>query len=212
MAEETTTECLFYRAFNSYLLQQPDFKSNFEMLQRQFLDYSESFKIFSKNEVLRMVQMEKTYKTGEFNILNGTITDFSSVVLPKIDDVEVKHRDLVFNVFQNRETALIPHTGPIDEACAEYPVLYGNIDLMVLSGRCAYAIEFKTDTATHAIVGQVMKYYIGLSLLYNLKFFDDVRLITICPGYDQAAYNGLRQIGVLMLLVDPQTLRVSKAP
>lgn len=212
MTEETTTECLYYRAFNSYLLQETSFKSNFEMLKKQYLDFPESFQILSQNEVNRLLQMEQAFKTNTFNIFNGSTAELGNNILPKMEEVEIKHRDLVFDIYQNRETTLIPHTGPIDSACFEYPVLYGNIDLMAQSGKCAYAIEFKTDTASHAIVGQVMKYYIGLSLLYNLKFFNDVKLITICPGYDQAAYNGLKQIGATMLLVDPKSLKVTKAP
>ena len=212
MAEESTTECLYYRAFNSYLLQEKHFKSNFDMLQQQFSEHPKSFKIFSKNEVLRLVQMEQAYRTNTFNLFSGNTLEFNNIILPKIENVLVDHQELVFHTYQNREISLIPHTGPIDDACPEYPVLYGFVDLMVLSGKCAYAIEFKTDTASHSIVGQVMKYYIGLSLLFNLKFFNEVKLITICPGYDQAAYNGLRQIGATMLLVDPKTLKVSKAP
>lgn len=210
--EESTTECLYYRAFRSYLLQDPDFKMNFELLDEQFKKYPESFKSFEKIEVLRMIHMQESYKTGIFNLFKGNIEDFSKVILPKRDNVEQKHRDLVLGVYQDREKSLVPYIGPIDDACPEYPVMFGDIDLMILSGRCAHALEFKTDTATHAIVGQVMKYYIGLCLLFNIKFFNDVKIITICPGYDQAAYNGLRQLGAIILLVDPKTLKVTKAP
>jgi len=212
LGEESTTECLYYRAYMSYLLQDPDFRMNFEMLFDQFKKYPESFKIFEKIEVQRMAQMQEAFKTGIFNLFKGSTEDFSKVILPKIENVEQKHRDLVLGIYQDREKSLVPYIGQIDEACPEYPVVFGNIDLMILSGRCAHAIEFKTDTATHAIIGQVMKYYVGLSLLFNLKFFNDVKLYTICPGYDQAAYNGLRQLGVTMLLVSPQTLKVSMAP
>ena len=57
-----------------------------------------------------------------------------------------------------------------------------------------------------------MKYYIGMCLQLSLKFFRDVKIITICPGYDQAACNGLRQIGATMLLIDPVTLKVGPVP
>ena len=211
MSEESTTECLYYRAFNSFLLQEPMFRSNFEMLNEQFIKHPKSFRFLLKNEVLRIIQMEDAFKTGTFNLFCGNTIDFTETILPKIDNVGVKHRELVLSIYQDRERSLVPYIGPIDDACPEYPVLYGDIDLMVLSNKCAYAIEFKTDTASHAIIGQVMKYYIGLCLKFNLKFFNDVKLITICPGYDQAAYKGLRQLGATLLLVDPKTLKVSKA-
>jgi hypothetical protein len=182
---------------------------NFEMLIDQFKKHPQTFKMFSKIEVLRLVQMEEAFKTGSYNLFKGNSLDFSKMIFPKIENVDQKHKDLVMEIYKNREETLIPYTGTIDEVCPEYPVLYGDIDLMIISSRCAYAIEFKTDTANHSIVGQLMKYYIGLSLKYNLKFFDDVKLISICPSYDPAALNGLRQIGATILTVNPKTLKVS---
>jgi hypothetical protein len=151
--------------------------------------------------------MQEAFRTGVFNLFKGIPLDFSNTVLPKMDNVEQSHRCLIREVYQSG--VLEKYTGPIDDICLEYPVLYGSIDLMIISNKCAYLIEFKTDTATHAILGQVIKYYIGLCLKFNLKFFNDVKIITVCPGYDPIALKSLKQIGALTLLVDSNTLKIS---
>ena len=208
MNEETTTECLYFRAFRSFLLQDPDFRMNFEMLAYQYFHYPEVFKMFCQNDVQRLIKMQEAYRTGIFNLFPGNPLELSSTILPKMDSIEQTHLDLIRNVYQSG--ALEKYTGPMDEVCLEYPVHYGNIDLMAISNKCAYVIEFKTDTATHAIIGQVMKYFIGLSLKFNLKFFNEVKIITVCPGYDPIALKGLKQIGAITLLVDSKTFKVSE--
>jgi hypothetical protein len=208
--ESSITECLFFRAYRSFLLQDPFFVMDFEILQQQYKNYPNSFKIFTKNEVIRLVQMEKAYKTGTFNLFQNIPFKMDDVIPPKNEETEQNHKELVFEIYKNRENSIIPYTGGIDDVCPEYPVLYGNIDLLILYKKCAYAIEVKTDTATHSIVGQLMKYYVGLNLKFNLKYFNDVKLITICPGYDQAAHNGLKQIGATILLISPESLKITK--
>jgi len=208
MNEKTTTECLFYRAFRSFLLQDSDFKINFEMLAHQYYQFPDTFNIFSQNEVQRLIQMQEAFRTGIFNLFKGIPLDFSNITLPKMDNIEQTHQDLIREVYKSG--ALEKYTGLVEEVCLEYPVNYGNIDLMAIANNCAYVIEFKTDTATHAILGQVMKYYIGLCLKFNLKFFKDVKIITVCPGYDSIALKGLKQIGATTLLVDSKTLKVSE--
>lgn len=208
MNEKTTTECLYFKAYRSFLLQDPDFKTNFEMLAHQYYHYPSSFKIFSQNEVQRLIQMQEAFRTGVFNLFKGVPLDFSNTVLPKMDNIDQSHQDLIREVYQSK--ALDRYIGTDTDICLEYPVIYGNIDLMAIADQCAYVVEFKTDTATHAIIGQVMKYYIGLSLKFNLRFYNDVKIITVCPGYDPIALKGLKQIGATTLLVDSKTLKVSE--
>jgi len=207
MSEESTSECLFYRAYRSFLLQDPEFKINFEILADQFHRFPETFKRFSENDVHRLVSMQEAFKTGIFNLFKGISSDLSNTVLPKMEDIDQSHRDLVRNIYKSG--ALNHYIGPNHTVCPEYPVIYGNIDLMALSNNCAYAIEFKTDTANHSIIGQVIKYYIGLGLQLNLKYFNDIKIITVCSGYDQVALKGLKQIGAITLLVDAKTLKIS---
>lgn len=208
MNENTTSECLFFRAYRSFLLQDTDFKMNFEMLAYQYYHYPDSFKKFSRNEVQKLIQMQGAFRTGVFNLFQGTPLDLSSMILPKMNNINQPHQDLISEVYQNK--VLDPYIGTEADVCLEYPVIYGNIDLMAISNQCAFVVEFKTDTASHAIIGQVIKYYIGLSLKLNLRFYNDVKIITICPGYDPIALKGLKQIGTTTLLVDSKTLKVSE--
>jgi hypothetical protein len=208
MNEESTTECLYYKTYRTFLLQDPEFKTNFELLAHQYYNYPQTFKIFTKNDIHRLVRMQDAFKTGIFSLFNGITFDRSTPILPKMDDIDQSHYELIRGVYKNG--SLEKYTGQINSMCLEYPVPYGNIDLMVISRNCAYVIEFKTDTATHAIIGQVMKYYIGLNLKLNLKYFNDVKIITICPGYDQIALKGLKQMGATILLVEPKTLKLSE--
>lgn len=208
MGEESTTECLYYRAYRSFLLQDQEFKTNFEVLAYQYYHYPETFKIFSQNDVYRLVQMQDAFRTGTFNLFKGISLDFPNIALPKMDDINQTHQDLVYEIHESG--ALEKYTGPIKSTCPEYPVLYGSIDLMITAGNCAYAVEFKTDTATHAILGQVTKYYIGLGLQLSLKYFNDIKIITICPGYDQISLKGLKQIGAITLLIDSKTFKLSE--
>lgn len=209
MPEEKISECLFYRAFRSYLLQNSEFKMNFEILLDQYKSHPKSFSVFSRNDVQRLIQMQHAYKTGNFNLFQNN-NDTISIIPPKGEDLKQKHSDIIQHLYKNKETMIVPYTGTIDDVCPEYPVLFGNIDLLVISNGCAYSFEIKTDQATHAIVGQQMKYFVGLCLKLNLKYYNDVKLVTICPGYDNSAYIGLKQLGALMLVIDCNTLNVSR--
>jgi hypothetical protein len=153
--------------------------------------------------------MQEAFRTGVFHLFKGIDLDFTNTALPKTNDIDQSHQILIHEVYKNG--ILDKFIGsPLDNVCLEYPVIYGNIDLMIIANNCAYAIEFKTDTATHAILGQVTKYYIGLCLKLNLKFFNEVKIITVCPGYDPIALKGLKQIGATTLIVDSRTLNVSE--
>jgi len=209
LMEESTTECLYYRAFRSYLLQSPDFKTDFHLLQKQQSDFPDSFKVLNVHDQVRLKQMQSAYCTGRFVLFEGSTFDFAKVILPELEKSEKPHRELVIDVYKNRKTILEPYTGPIKDACFEYPVLDGSIDLMVQSGLCAYVVEIKTDTADHSIIGQVMKYYVGMCLKLSLKFFNEVKIITVCPGYDQASHRGLKQIGATVLSINPKTSKTA---
>jgi hypothetical protein len=201
------TEALFFRAFHSFLLQKPEFIDNFEMFLDQYKNEPETFKQFNKPELLRIKQMQDAYKSGHINLFNGAdISQYSDP--PKGEKSEKNHKELCMGIYLHKEQTLEPYTGPISQACFEFPVIYGDIDLMIQSNMCAYVVEVKSQPAEHDIIGQVMKYYVGLSLKLILKHFNEVKMITICPGYNQSAYNGLRQIGALPLIIDPQNFNV----
>jgi hypothetical protein len=209
--EESTTEVLFYFALHSFLLQRTDFKDKFEMLRNQYQEHPTTFKIFSKPQLLWIKKMQDSYKTNSFTLFEEVPLCLEKYTPPRGSKSEQKHHDLCMDIWKNRTTTIEPYTGPIDSTCYEFPVIYGNIDLLVQSKRIIHIIEVKTETATHAIVGQVMKYYVGMCLKLFLKLFDEIKMITICPGYDQASFDGLRQIGATPLIIDSKSLIVKNA-
>jgi hypothetical protein len=208
---ENTAEALFFMTYHSFLLQEQDFIDNFEMLLDHYKHFPESFKNFKKLEILRIAQMQNAYKKGRIVLFEGTdctqLTD-----PPQINEKSDKnHRELCSGIYLNRDKLIEPYTGSIDNACLEFPTLYGNIDIMVQSGSCAYVIEVKTVPAEHDIIGQVMKYFIGLSLKLILKHFDEVKMITLCPGYNSIAFKGLQQIGALPLIINPRNFQIIRS-
>jgi hypothetical protein len=201
MSEDITTEALYYRAHHSFLLQSPEFRTDFELLTHQYQSFPESFKVLSKPDVIRIRQMQDSYRTGRFTLFD-LVPDLSMPNFPTSGKSDRKHGELCMEIWKRRESVLEPHTGLIDSACLEYPVRFGKVDLMVQSGSCAYIVEVKTETADHAIVGQVMKYFVGMCLKLILKMFNEIKIITLCPSYDEASMLGLRQIGAKALILN----------
>jgi hypothetical protein len=203
-------ECLYYRAWASFLRRAEDFCINYSFLMKQKKEEPDSFKIFTSNDFDRILMMERFYKTKQFLCFRDTDPVLSAVPPPILENTKETHRELVRKLYEARAQTLVPYTSEIEFVCPEFPVEFGNIDLVIHSKNTAYAVEVKTDPADHAIIGQVLKYYIGLSLNLCHKFYNDVKLITICPGYDSASIWGLKQMGVQTLLLNPDNLKVSK--
>jgi RecB family endonuclease NucS len=210
LAEDAITEVLYYKAYHALLLGKPEFSQHYEMLQRQYQLYPQSFRSLTKSDILRIKKMKDAYNTKNFNLFEGIpIPQYSDVVVSCGEKGHKNHRQLCKEIYLNRATVLEPYTGVLDEVQTEYPVIYGSIDLLGQRGKTVYIIEVKTDTADHAIVGQVTKYYIGLSLQLHLKHFNDIGIITLCPGYDSFVYNQLKQMNAIPLLLDSQIIRLS---
>ena len=206
---EKTMECLYYRTLASFLRRSADFKTDYTLFKIHKKEDPESFKCFTKNDLNRINLMDKYYETGCFMCFKENDVVLSNI-FPKLEDTKESHYELVKKIYEKREQTLIPYTGGgIEFACPEFPVEFGKIDLVIYNDSVSYAIEVKTNTANHAIVGQVLKYFIWLSLNLSHKFYNDVKLITICPGYDQPAMWGLKQMGVQTLLLDPNTLKTT---
>lgn len=207
MNQASTTEVLYYMAYNAFLVQDGRFKDFFEMLKDQYQKYPESFSILTKSDVLRIKMMQDSFETNTFRLFEGPCLDLNSDIPGRGEKSEKKHFELIKEVYIRRESTLEPYTGIIEDACLEYPVRYGNIDLLVRSNNTAWILEFKTETANHSIIGQLMKYYVGVSLQLINKFFNDVKMVAICPGYEQSTYKSLKGMGVTTLVVEPKTFK-----
>lgn len=193
------TESLFYRAYNAYLLQQPEFRENFEMLRDAFKDDPQSFVALGRNNLLRIKQMQEDIRNDRYTLLTGSGLDFSGAAGTASENRGTRHRDICLSIIR---LGLLDRyiDGNVDLINMEHPVQYGSIDLLYLARGCAYIVEVKSGVADHAIVGQLGKYYVGMALKLNLKFFDDIKMIAVCTGYDEASLMGLKRMGVQPLL------------
>lgn len=208
-SHEVETEALFYRLLYSYLLQRPSLKDNYKILCEQYKQYKESFKKLRKPEILWLKKIQEDIENDKYSLFSNSLNLTNPIPdILKKEKSEQRHRDLCREIVKKKEI-LIPFVSNIDKINIEHPTLFGPIDLIVYNNKLVYIIELKTKSADHSIIGQVMKYYIGMCLKLILKLFDEIKIITLCPGYDQASYQGLKQIGVTPLLINDNPLRIS---
>lgn len=205
---EIDTEALFYRLLHSYLLQQPALQDNYAMLLDHYQKHVGSFKILRKHELLWLKKIQNDIKDNKLSLFSAPLDFSSALEILNKEKSDQSHKEICREIIKNK--ALVePFTGPIKEMNVEHPVKFGFIDIIAYHERCVYIIEIKSKSADHSIIGQMMKYYIGMCLKLVLKMFDEVRMITLCPGYDQASFSGLKQIGALPLLISRKPLRIS---
>jgi hypothetical protein len=210
-ALESTTEALYFRAFQSYLLQQPDLKDNYGMLLDHYKNHPDSFKALTKNDLLRIKQMQDDVQNNRYTLLCGS-TNFSNDVIEalKKEKSDKRHKEICDGLIDRMHEIFTPVIGPIIYCSTEHPTMFGPIDIVLQSGETSYVIEVKTNTATHAIVGQVSKYFIGLSLKLITRHFDKVKMMTLCPGYDKASLAGLKRIGADPFILNTNTLEINR--
>jgi hypothetical protein len=206
--EESITQALYFRALHSHLLQKPDLKENYELLLDQYNRYPESFRSLTKNDILRIKRIQDDVLNNRYSLFSGPLEIGPAPEFEQEKSV-INHRQIC-DSFMGRQSELEVFTGPINHMAREYSTIFGPVDIMVRSGDTVHIVEVKTLKTDHSIVGQVMKYYIGVSLWLMTRQFDDVKIITICPGYDKPSYLGLKQIGARTLIFNSKTLEIKE--
>lgn len=209
---EIEAEALYYRLFHSYLLQKPSLVDDYEMLRRHYHDHPNSLKTLSHVELGRLKHIQEDVQSGRYTLFHADmdLSDDLPEALKK-ERSDKDHRALVRDIIRDLDE-LSKFTGVPELVNTEHPVNYGFLDLMVISNRIAWVVEVKTKSADHSIVGQMMKYFVGLSLKIVNRNFDEVKMITLCPGYDGAAFKGLKQIGARPLLLKTDPLKICDTP
>lgn len=206
---EIETEALFYRLLHSYLLYQPYFKEDYYILLDHYKKYGDSFKSLKKHELLWIKKIQNDVKNDTYSLFSGKI-DFNSPILESLtkEKTSQNHKDICRELIKRKDELLTPLTGTIDFINTEHPTVFGIIDILIQSGRCAYVLEIKSTPADHKIIGQMMKYYVGLCLKIILKFYDEVKMISLCPGYDPETYKDLKRIGVSPYTIAGKPLQI----
>lgn len=202
-------EVIYFRLYRSYLLQTTDLKTNYEMLLDLWKNHPEVFNIFSKCDLERLRRVQKDLQNNQHTLFSGPM-DLGPEIPEtlKKEKTSTRHQDICREITRS-PNVLAPHVGgSVEFINREHPTYFGPIDILVQNQSCAYIIEVKTSSADHSICGQVQKYFIGLSLRLHLKAFDEIKIITLCPGYDKASYQGLRQIGAKMLVLKDDPIQI----
>jgi hypothetical protein len=201
-------EYLYFRLYNSYLLRTPDLQQNYEMLVDLWQKCPSAFSILSERDLHRLKQVQEDIQKNQYTLFKTDllVSEGSEIGTEKLNR---KHQDICREIIQHPQI-LEPYTGSINFLNIEHPVWFGAIDILALSNDIAYIIEVKTTMADYTISGQVMKYFIGLSLNLAQKWYEDVQIITICPGYEQVARLQLGQIGATTLIFSDNPLKLKR--
>jgi hypothetical protein len=179
------------------------------MLLDHYTKYPKSLLVLTKNDLLRLKQIQEDIVNNRYSLFSGTLDFNNNLPEFKKEKSDIKHAKLCDKLIEKTDT-LESLVGPINYISREHPTPFGPIDIVVQSGDTAFVIEVKTYKADHAIIGQVMKYFIALSLKLIIRHYDDIKMITLCPGYDKASYFGLKQIGARPLIINTNSLEISE--
>lgn len=202
-SEQLEAEALYFRMHRAYLLQLPELKEDYEMLRDHYHTHKDCLQGLTKNDLLRIKRIQDDVLNNRHTLFSGTL-DLS----PRIPEALKKekssqgHKTMCDTILRNRTTVLEPFIGHIDFMNREHPTMFGSVDIISQSGPVMHVIEVKTKAADHSIIGQVMKYFIGMSLGIILRHYDDVKMVCVCPGYDQESFGNLKRIGAIPLLIN----------
>ena len=210
-SEESAAEAIYFLLLQSYLLQKPDVKDLYGLLLSHYQEYPQSLNILTKNDLIRIKRIQDDVKNNQYSLFQGTL-DFSPGVPESLrkEKSEKSHRELCQDIVERRESLLEPLLGPLKFISTEHPTIFGPIDILAQNGDTIHIIEVKTKSADHSIVGQLMKYYVGMSLKIPIRHFDDVKMMALCPGYDKASYSGLGNIGASIMLLKSKPLEIKE--
>lgn len=203
-------EALYFRMYHSYLLQKENLHDDYEMLRQHFHDHPGCFSSLTKNDLLRIKLVQEDIESDKHSLFTSQL-DLSPGIPDALKKEKTKqnHKELCSTIIRSYSSLLEPFLGPEDFINREHPTMFGPVDIIAQSGQCMYVIEVKTVSADHSIIGQVMKYFVGMSLGLIKRFYDEVKMVTVCPGYDDASYKGLKSIGATLLLINSSLNKVS---
>lgn len=194
-------EALFYRCYYAYL------KGNFEETKTFFNFLKEEFHKTQNKEALNKYQLKHLKKISEA-LKTGIISNSTWIQFNEEDDDVVKtgksdknHIQLVRAIYDSRdelkEVLRIKddcfHLYNIECPCGQY----GRIDMVFKDNTYIYPVEVKPGLGGHDIIGQILKYDLYLRLKTHLKFWSDVKPITICWDYSKFVKKELKKRNII---------------
>lgn len=164
--------------------------------------YPEAFFSLDKYDLQRLKTMSKALDNNEYSTWLYTSERKNVVVSTETSEHCNSERDVVKALLRN-ESLFSQVTGlSVKFSNTEQETAFGNVDIMAYSKKYALPIEVKYDLATHAIVGQILKYMKHFLYRVNYGFYRDVIGITVARRYSKYAYNELKKHNIIILFYD----------
>jgi RecB family endonuclease NucS len=210
---------MYYKCYESILLGKLEkCKLFYDMLQKEFedADNKEVFQEFLTRE--RMDELNLIKKQVEANKLIEEFQPFEPMEHSiEMSKTEIELEKLVVKAVAKKPSLLEPFLSDnlrvynIEHPCG--PKLQDSCDMVMIDDEgTLYAIEFKLNKATHAVIGQVGKYCLHFKLRLSYNHFKRVHGVVIANSYSKYAINELKKRGYTCLAHsgDVDNLKITK--
>lgn len=160
----------------------------------------ELFFELDKFDIKRLKTISQALDNDQYSMWLHAVDDTQTTsVITNSNEIE-SEKDVVKMLLHNENSVCEASGFKLKFAGTEQETQFGNIDIMAYSKLYAHPIEVKHDMATHAVVGQVLKYMKHYLFRVNYGYFRDVIGIVIAKRYSDTAYQELKKNNVVMLV------------
>lgn len=168
-------------------------------LREYNVKYPELFFNLDKFDIKRLKTISQALDNNQYTTWLNTSYDTDPIsVKTNSEDIE-NEKDVVQMLLRNEQAVSKIIGYEIKYATVEQETQFGNIDIMAYSRLYAHPIEVKHNMATHAVVGQILKYMKHYLFRVNYGYFRDVVGVVIAKCYSETAYQELKKHNVIML-------------
>lgn len=167
---------------------------------------------------LKKHQLEQLYLIRESlrsrQIVKQEWVDATNYTPEKEDPAQIKQKELVRNI---HEAGLKQLREILEDKVELYNIEhpcdpYGRVDMVYMGNGTVYPIEVKCNQGGHDLIGQISKYDLSHRLKLHLKFYEQVKSVTICKSYHSYTLDRLKSLGIATLLYsgEGETLKLRK--
>jgi len=161
--------------------------------------YSEAFFHLDQYDLQRLKTISKALDNNEYSTWLYSSERKSVVFSNEINENCNREKDVVKILLRNAKLFSQVTGLQVRFSNTEQETDFGNVDIMAYSKKYALPIEVKFDLATHAIVGQILKYMRHFLYRVNYGFYRDVIGITVAKRYSKYAFDELKKHNIIVL-------------
>lgn len=195
-------EALFFRCYYAYL--KGDFKEAklfFDFLKEEFHNTRDK-NALNKYQLNQLKEVSVALKTGKVSAGKWIEQNEEDIKIEK-GKSDKNHKQLVRAIYDssNQLKDLLGicdesfHVDNIEQPCGNNE----RIDMVYMDSVYAYPVEVKPGLGGHDVVGQILKYDLSLRMNLHLKFWKEVKPITICWDYSDFARKELKKRNVITI-------------